>query len=102
MSDPEHDLLWAHLSEVLPVGRVVAGRVVGHRPFGIFVDINLPFPGLVQITDFKDESAMNPNEYPGVGTLVEATVLGFKDTGRQVWLGMKPSQLSLASRHRFR
>ncbi len=65
-----------------------------HWPFGIFVEIpQIPFQGLVQITDFRDEGRMTPDHYPEVGSLVDAVVLGFKETGSKIWLGMKPSQL---------
>jgi hypothetical protein len=36
---------------------------------------------------------MTPDQYPAVGSEVEAVVLGFKETGKQIWLGMRPSQL---------
>jgi hypothetical protein len=37
---------------------------------------------------------MSPEQYPPLDTVVEAVVLGFKETGKQIWLGVKPSQLS--------
>ena len=37
---------------------------------------------------------MTPTEYPPLDSDVEAVVLGFKERGRQIWLGVKPSQLS--------
>ena len=68
------------------------GVVTKHFPFGIFVALSgIKFTGLVQIPDFKDEGHMTPSDYPEVGSSVEAVVLGFKDQGQQIWLGMKPS-----------
>jgi hypothetical protein len=37
---------------------------------------------------------MTPEQYPPVGASIEAVVLGHTDGHRkQVWLGMRPSQL---------
>lgn len=60
----------------------------------VFVDIsNLEFEGLIQIPDFKDEGTMSTAEYPKIGSTIEAIILGYKETGQQIWLGMKPSQM---------
>jgi|SRR6516225_5700129 ribosomal protein S1 len=85
---------WDELKSTHPVGSKIRGTVLRHTPFGIFVAIpGSPFDGLVQITDFKDSGRMTPDEYPPVGSPIEAIVLGFKENGKQIWLGMKPSQL---------
>jgi ribosomal protein S1 len=83
------------LKTTLTPGTIVQGVIQKHWPFGVFVNLSgIPFVGLIQITDFKDEGRMTPDEYPPVGSPVEAVVLGFKDTGNQIWLGVKPSQLA--------
>lgn len=88
------DLAWESLRQSLPVGAMLRGIVTRHLPFGIFVDIDgIPFTGLVQITDFKDSGKMTVEEYPPVGSVIVGIVLGFMDSGKQIWLGMKPSQL---------
>src|SRR5205809_7654588 len=85
---------WEEVEHTLEVGTRLRVRVTQHWPFGIFVEIpNVPFQGLIQITDFKDEGIMTTQVYPQVGSVVEAIVLGFKETGKQIWLGMRPSQL---------
>lgn len=86
---------WDMLKATLTPGSIVQGSVRQHWPFGVFVDIQrIPFVGLIQITDFKDEGVMTPDEYPPVGSPVEAVVLGFKEIGNQIWLGVKPSQFA--------
>ena len=88
---------WDELKDVLPVGTKVRCTVQRHAPFGVFVSIpESAFDGLIQITDFKDSGRMTPNEYPPLGSTIEATVLGFKETGKQIWLGVKRSQLRQA------
>jgi ribosomal protein S1 len=87
--------MWEEAKKRFPVGTRVRGVVVQHCPFGVFVDLGDPIArGLVQITEFLDEGRMAPERYPSVGTVIEAVVLGHTDDRRkQVWLGMKPSQL---------
>jgi ribosomal protein S1 len=85
---------WEAVKVAFPIGTRVRGTVVQHAPYGVFVDVpGIPFKGLVQITDFRDSGRMTPAEYPAVGSVVEAVVLGFKEIGNQVWLGMRASQL---------
>ena len=86
---------WQTTKDALAVGSHVRCRVKEHRPFGVFTAIrDVPFDGLIQITEFRDAGPMSPREYPPIGSEVEAVVLGFKEHGRQIWLGVKPSQLS--------
>jgi hypothetical protein len=47
---------------------------------------------------------MTVEEYPSIGSTLDAVVLGFKDSGHQIWLGLKPSQIrsaNLAESHRL-
>lgn len=37
---------------------------------------------------------MTRDEYPEVGSSVDAVVVAFKEAGQQILLGMKPSQLN--------
>jgi hypothetical protein len=37
---------------------------------------------------------MTTSEYPPINADLDAVVLGFKESGKQIWLVMKPSQLS--------
>jgi ribosomal protein S1 len=90
-----NDEAWKRAKQMLPLGARVRCRVKEHHPFGVLTTISsIPFDGLIQITDFKDAGRMTPSEYPGLGIELEAVVLGFKEYGRQIWLGVKPSQLS--------
>ncbi|MGE5660606.1 MAG: S1 RNA-binding domain-containing protein [Actinomycetota bacterium] len=86
---------WDEIKNSLKIGTKLKGVVTKHFPFGIFVAIpGIMFTGLVQIPDFKDEGDMTPSDYPELGSSVDVVVLGFKETGQQIWLGMKPSQLN--------
>lgn len=81
-----------------PIGRIVQGTVVNHRPFGIFVDLGIAdVLGLVEIVNFVDSGGMSPSQYPPIGNEISAIVLGYRFSDaehRQISLGMRPSQLA--------
>lgn len=70
--------------------------VTRHCAFGFFTKIEkVPFVGLVEIVDITDETRpLTPKDFPALGTEVQTVVLGYRESGRQIALGMKPSQLS--------
>ena len=87
---------WERLKNNLAIGDKVQGIVVAHHPFGVFVELPMTtVQGLIEIPNFKDAGRMTPDQYPELGTSVVAVVLGFKESGQQVWLGVKPSQLKV-------
>lgn len=87
--------MWEEIKQRLPIGTRLSGVVTEHRHFGFFVDIGESEAiGLVQITDIVDEGGMTPEQYPAVGATIEAVVLGHNDRSKQIWLGMRPSQLN--------
>ena len=84
---------WNEVKDSLKIGTKLTGVVRKHFPFGIFLALpGIEFTGLVAITDFNDEGIITPSDYPTVGSSVEVVVLAFKETGKQIWLGMKQSQ----------
>lgn len=86
---------WERLKNTLAIGDKVQGIVVAHQPYGVFVELSMTTAqGLIEIPNFKDAGRMTPDQYPALGTTVVAVVLGFKESGNQVWLGVKPSQLA--------
>lgn len=85
---------WNEIKNSLQLGAKLRGVVTKHFPFGIFVALpGTKFTGLIELGDFKDEGFMTRDEYPAVGSEVDVVVLGFKEAGQQIRLGMKPSQL---------
>jgi len=85
---------WNEIKNSLKLKTKLRGVVTKHFTFGIFLALpGIEFTGLVELGDFKDEGFMTRSEYPAVGSSVDVVVLGFKETGQQIRLGMKPSQL---------
>jgi len=88
-------LSWNEIKDFLPLGTKLRGVVTKHFNFGIFIVLpEIKFMGLVELGDFKDEGFMTREEYPAVGSSVDVAVIGFKEAGQQIRLGMKPSQLN--------
>ena len=81
------------IRERYPEGTVVRGIVKHHAPFGVFLDLGDPdTDGLVRIPDFKDEGRMTPEEYPPLGSQVEAYIYGVQGVGYpQVIMSLRPS-----------
>jgi ribosomal protein S1 len=92
----ENFLTWDDIKNSLNAGDIVDGVIIRHEAYGAFVELGLGFEGLIQITDFKDEGRMTVDQYPDVGERITTVVLGFKESGNQIWLGMKPSQIAKA------
>ncbi len=86
-------LTWDGLKKTLKAGEIVSGKIFRHEPYGVLADIGYEYHGLIQINDFKDDGVMKPELYLPIGSEIKAKILGFKDSGCQVWLGVKPSQL---------
>ncbi len=50
---------WEEAKRTLSVGDLLCFRVTQNCAFGIFLEIpNVPFQGLVQVADFRDEGCM--------------------------------------------
>lgn len=92
-------MTWDEVKSQLKPYDFVEGTVLRHEQYGVFVDIGCSFLGLLSVVDFldnPDEGGREKVEYPPVGTVVKAVVLHFRDSNQQIFLGVKPRQLSEA------
>ncbi len=86
---PERAAEWEAAKARLEVGATVTGEVVARRPFGVFVDIGVGFPALLEVLQFRDHPHPRYRDvanYPEVGSMVTARVVALNDRGRQVAL----------------
>ncbi len=87
---------WILATEQLPLGTVIAGRVLSHRNFGFFLDVGFGdrFPGLVMVSWFRPATQPGPvtaADYPAIGSMVEgAVVVQHTDSLRQFRLSLLP------------
>jgi len=79
---------WAAARAGLGVGESVRGRVIARRPFGVFVDIGVGFPALLEVIQFEGarRRRYDLEDYPAVGDTITARVVAINDRNRQVGL----------------
>jgi ribosomal protein S1 len=79
---------WDNAKLAVPVGTVVIGCVVARFRFGVFCDIGVGFPALLEIVRIRDltPEAYRTTEWCPIGSELSATVTGFADDGRQIGL----------------
>ena len=88
---------WSDVKSRLVVGSIVEGTVIAHLQFGIFLELNEAFVGLIQITHFREAGErMTAREYPEMGANVRAVVIDFRDSNHQIALSARPSDLAKA------
>jgi ribosomal protein S1 len=79
------DMEWKDIQ----TGAKVKGKVVRVEGFGAFVDIGAERPGLVHVSELKDEYVSDPNDVVKVGDEIEVTILEVNRKKRQIRLSMK-------------
>jgi ribosomal protein S1 len=87
--EPERAADWDLVKAGLKVGSRLSGKVAARYIFGIFVDIGVGFPALLEITQFNPPPKRRPvviEDYPAVGCTIIARVVSFNDRNRQIGL----------------
>lgn len=85
---PERTNAWKAVKLRFTRGESVTGTVVGKSPFGVWVDLGVGFPALLEIVAIAD---LTPEQYRAgdwcpVDSEVTALVGGFRDHSRQIKL----------------
>jgi small subunit ribosomal protein S1 len=80
---------WDTLSERVPVGSRIKGKVTKTTDFGAFVEIEPGIEGLVHVSELKDERVENPRDVVTEGQEVEVKVIDINTQDRKVALSMK-------------
>jgi small subunit ribosomal protein S1 len=81
---------WMQVAEKYPIGTVVTGKVRNIADFGVFVEIENGFDGLVHVGDVSWTGRIkNPHEHFKRGDTVTARVLKIDAENRRVSLGIK-------------
>ena len=68
---------WPAVRAKLSVGQAVRGEVVARAQYGVWVDISAGWPALLRVPEMAGarELSIQFEEYPALGTVVEAWVL---------------------------
>jgi hypothetical protein len=87
---PERSSAWEAIKSRLSNGSTVRGTVVAVWPIGVLVDLGVGFPALLSDLAFKDAKRRNYSipieEYPAVGSIVEARIWQCQDFSRTIGL----------------
>lgn len=83
---------------MLAEGQVVEGVVIRREPFGVFVEIGEPEPGVVLVDALLDgDPSLAMDARPHVGDRITAVFLGYGlPRGTQPRLSIRPSDLAQA------
>ena len=105
LGNPERRAEWDRYRQDHPPGTRVRGRVQHVAPFGVFVDLGVPFGALLLICYQGKPPPVEMEDQPKIGEEIEAYVLGYgHDTDTQhgqINLSMVyPVELKGASLHR--
>jgi len=74
-------------------GNKYSGEVIRLEKFGAFIDIGAERPGLVHVSEMRDEYVSDPGELVKVGEKVEVSVLDIDSKKRQIRLSMKAAEM---------
>jgi len=80
---------WETLSERLPVGSRLKGKVTKVTDFGAFVEIEQGIEGLIHVSELKEERVENPRDVVQEGQEVEVKIIDINTQDRKVALSMK-------------
>jgi len=75
-------------------GMSLQGEVVRIEKFGVFVDIGAGRPGLVHVSEMRDDFVPDPNQLVSPGDKVDVTVLEVDSKKKQIRLTMKATAIA--------
>jgi small subunit ribosomal protein S1 len=80
---------WDTLSERLPVGSRVKGKVTKVTDFGGFVEIEPGIEGLVHVSEMREERVENPRDVISEGQDVDVKIIDINSSDRKIALSIK-------------
>ncbi len=70
-------------------GDVIKGKVSGVEPYGIFVQIDEYYSGLIHISEVSDKFVRNPSNYATLGETINVKILDINENKHQMKLSIK-------------
>jgi predicted RNA-binding protein with RPS1 domain len=74
---------WPQIRAALRVGQMVSGTVIARAPFGVWLDIGVGHPALLLVPEMRGakERRIAFEDYPQIGTSVDAQIVALGDRG---------------------
>jgi general stress protein 13 len=70
-------------------GRILKGVVTGIEPYGVFVQFDDYYSGLIHISEISDGFVKNPADYVKVGEIINAKIIDVDDQMGHLKLSIK-------------
>lgn len=77
------------MSRNYKVGMIIKGQVTGIEKYGIFVNIDYDYSGLIHISEVSDGFVRNINDYVTIGETIYVKIIGVDDDNLQLKLSIK-------------
>ena len=71
------------------IGQIVKGTVTGIEKYGIFLNINNKFTGLIHISEISDKYVKNVEDYVSLNESIKAEIIGIDVKNKQLKLSIK-------------
>lgn len=79
-------------------GNIVEGKVIGIKPYGVFVAIDEEFIGLLHISEISDNYIPNIDKIVSLGDIINTKILDIDYDNKKIKLSMK----ALKKRERYK
>ena len=96
MTNNRNEKEWEKLLEKYKVGDKLVGTVNRIENFGVFLDINSAFEGLILVPCLKYPPVQSSDNFPKIGDKIEAVILGFQEKAELEW---RHVALSILEKH---
>lgn len=70
-------------------GKIVTGQVTGIEKYGIFVNLEQSYSGLIHISEISDDFVKNINDYVSIGETIRVKVVETDEESLHVKLSIK-------------
>lgn len=75
--------------EQFEIGQIIKGTVTGIEKYGIFLNVNNEYTGLIHISEISDKYVKNVNDYVNINEKIKAKIIGIDVKTKQLKLSIK-------------
>ena len=71
------------------IGQIIKGIVTGIEKYGVFLNINNKYTGLIHISEISDKYVKNVEDYVSINESIKAEIIGIDVKNKQLKLSIK-------------